>query len=194
VQNNIFLPACAPSAAPKDVWYSLTPTGTSTTLTLTGNPAGMVRLYESPDCANGPFNLVGCQAGTGNNQPVGTATFTGLTPGQRYYLAVSGYGSSDTPGSFTVAGTALAARAQAETNALLVYPNPSSTGQLTLRLQMATATGQATLLNALGQVVRTQPLGTGAEHTLSTQGLPAGVYTLLVKTGNDAFSRKVVLE
>jgi len=194
VQNNIFLPACAPSAAPKDVWFELTPTGTSTTLTVTGTAAGMVRLYESPDCANGPFNLVGCQASAGNNQPVGTATFTGLTPGQRYYLAVSGYGSSDTPGSFTVSGTALAARAQAETNALLFYPNPSSTGQLTLRLQAAAATGQATLLNALGQVVRTARLGSGAEHTLSTQGLSAGVYTLLVKTGQDAFSRKVVLE
>src|SRR6476661_7434146 len=190
LQNGIVLPACSPSAAPKDVWFTMTPTGSSTTLTITGNPAGMVRIYESPDCSNGPFNLMSCHAGAGNNQPVGTINLTGLTPGQRYYVAVSGYGSSDTPGSFTVAGTALSSRVQAERSALLVYPNPSSSGQLTLRLEAGHAAGQATLLNALGQTVRTASLGTAAEHTISTQGLPAGVYTLLVKTGQDTFSRK----
>ncbi|GAA4356218.1 hypothetical protein GCM10023185_19800 [Hymenobacter saemangeumensis] len=193
--TGITLPACSPSAAPKDVWFTMTPTGTSTSLTLTGNPAGMVRVYTTADCANGPFAMVACQASAGNNQSVGTVSLTGLTPGQRYYVAVSGFGSSDTNGTFTISGTALATRAQAETAALVVYPNPSSSGQLTLRLEAAPAAGQALLVNALGQQVRALALPAATlEHTLSTRGLAAGIYTLRVQRGSDLLSRKVVIE
>ncbi|GAA4356212.1 hypothetical protein GCM10023185_19790 [Hymenobacter saemangeumensis] len=192
--TGITLPACSPSAAPKDVWFTMTPTGTSTSLTLTGNPAGMVRVYSAPSCS-GPFALVACRASAGNNQSVGTVSLTGLTAGQRYYVAVSGFGSSDTNGTFTISGTALATRARAETAALVVYPNPSSSGQLTLRLEAAPAAGQAVLVNALGQQVRALALPAATlEHTLSTRGLAAGIYTLRVQRGSDLLSRKVVIE
>jgi hypothetical protein len=196
IQNGINLPACSPSQAPKDVWFTIVPSGNSTTLTLAGTSAGMVRVFESPDCANGLFNQVFCQASGSNNTTVGVVNVTGLTPGARYYVAVSGYGSSDTPGSFTIVGTnLLASRAQAETNALLVYPNPSSTGQLTLRLDGFHGKGQASLLNALGQVVLTKALDAGTtEQTLSTRGLAAGLYTLRVQIGQEVLTRKVVLE
>jgi hypothetical protein len=196
VQNGITFPACTPSQSPRDVWFAFTPAGTSTTLTLTGTAAGMVRLFTSPQCANGPFTQVGCQAATGSNAGfTGPITFSGLTAGTRYYVAVSGYGSADTPGNFTIAGSnLLASRTRAETNALTVHPNPSNTGQLTLRLDGFHGAGQVSLLNALGQVVLTKALTTAAEQVIATRGLAAGVYTLQVEAGAEVLTRKVVLE
>ncbi|MFD2719528.1 T9SS type A sorting domain-containing protein [Hymenobacter monticola] len=194
IQNGISLPACSPAAAPKDVWFTFVATGPTRTLTLTGTAAGSVRVYTSPNCTTGPFAQVFCQAGPGNNQNVGPINLTGLVAGTRYYLSVSGYGSSDAAGTFTILGSPLAARAQADTEALVVFPNPSNTGQLTLRLSGLAHAGQATLLNALGQTVRAQALSNAAEQTLSTHGIATGVYTLRVTMGEQVLTRKVVLE
>jgi hypothetical protein len=194
----ITLPGCSPATTPQDVWFSLTPAAgsVSVTLNLTGSAAGMVRVFSAPSCSVGPFTLVACQSSGANNTGLSSMTLTNLTAGQRYYVVVSGYGSGDTPGSFTIAGvnTITASKAQAESRALLVYPNPSNTGQLTLRLS-SSGQGQATLLNALGQVVVNKALtGGSTEQTLSTRGLATGVYTLRVQIGNDVLTRKVVLE
>ncbi|MBH8560032.1 fibronectin type III domain-containing protein [Hymenobacter negativus] len=194
IQNGINTPACSPAALPKDVWFSFIATTTSRTLTITGTAAGMVRVFTTPSCSAGPFNQVFCQAATGSNLNVGPVRLTGLTVGTTYYVAVSGYGSSDTTGSFTILSTPTATSAQANTDALLVYPNPSNTGQLTLRLSGLNAGGQATLLNALGQVVATKALSGTAEQTLSTRGLATGLYTLRVTVGGQVLTRKVVLE
>ena len=196
-QPGITLPACSPSAAPKDVWFSFTAAQTTSTLSLTGSAAGMVRVLTAPDCANGPFDLIDCASSGASNTGVPSLALTGLTVGQRYYVAVSGYGSSNATGSFTLGASnvALATRALANTEALLVYPNPNTTGQLTLRLAPAAGPRTAALLNALGQVVRRETLtGSGAEHTLSTRQLPAGVYTLRVSQTGETLTRKVVLE
>jgi hypothetical protein len=190
------LPVCnSNSNTPKDVWFSFVPTTTSTTLNFTGTAVGSVRLFSlSGTCSAGTYTQLACQAATGANVGLASATFTGLTAGTRYYLAIAGYASNDTQGSFTIRGTFLGTRAQAETSALVVYPNPSNTGQLTLRLSNQTA-GAATLLNALGQVVLTKNLTAGsAEQLLNTKGLATGVYTLRVQQGNDVLTRKVVLE
>ncbi len=198
LQPGISLPACSPSAAPKDVWFAFTAAQSTSTLTLTGTAAGMVRAYTAPDCANGPFALLanGCASSGANNVGVPSLALAGLTAGTRYYVAVSGYGSSNATGSFTISATnVLATRALANTDALLVYPNPTSTGQLTLRLAPAAGPRQATLLNALGQMVRREALtGTATEYTLSTRQLPAGVYTLRVSQNGETLTRKVVLE
>ena len=196
VQNGINLPACTSAQAPKDVWFSFTPTGTSTTFTISGPAAGMMRVYTTPDCAAGPFSAVFCAASAGSNTAFAApVVVSGLTAGQRYYLAVSGYGSSDTPGAFTLSGTSLlAAKAQANPNALLVYPNPSNTGQLTLRLSGLSGAGRAVLLNVLGQVVIAQALSGSPEQTLATRGLATGIYTLRVSVAGQVLTRKVVLE
>ncbi|MBF9142163.1 fibronectin type III domain-containing protein [Hymenobacter properus] len=197
-QPGISLPACAPATAPGDVWFSMTPAAgiTSVRLTLTGAPAGMVRVFTAANCTSGPFTLVSCQSSGAANTTVGTVNLTGLTAGQRYYVAVSGYGNSDTPGAFTIAGaTVTAGRVQAESGSLLVFPNPSNTGQLTLRLRGLRGTMQATLLNALGQVVYTQRLPSGTtEQVLNTRGFATGLYTLRVVVGDEVLTRKVVLE
>ncbi|WP_216690519.1 beta strand repeat-containing protein [Hymenobacter siberiensis] len=194
IQNGIITPACSPAALPKDVWFSFVATTTTRILTITGTAAGMVRVYTSPDCAAGPFTSVKCQAAANNNLNVGPVNLTGLTVGTRYYVAVSGYGSADVTGSFSILSLPTATRAQADTDALLVYPNPSNTGQLTLRLSGLSGTGQATLLNALGQVVATKALSGTAEQTLSTHGLATGLYTLRVTVAGQVLTRKVVLE
>ena len=194
-QPGISLPTCSGAQLPKDLWYAFTATTSAYRLAVTGTAAGLVRVFTSPDCANGPFREVFCQAGPSNNQNVGPVALNGLAVGTRYYVAVSGFGSSDNPGSFTIAGAAvLATHAQADTEALLVYPNPSSTGQLTLRLSNRPSTGQVTLLNALGQVVANQALSATPEQLLSTRGLATGVYTLRVTVAGQVLTRKVVLE
>ncbi len=197
LQNGINLPACSPANAPKDVWFSFTAAQTTSTLSLSGTAAGMVRVFTTPDCANGPFTQVDCLSSGANNTGVASLALTGLTIGQRYYVAVSGYGSSNATGPFTIGATntVLTARTQADTNALLVYPNPSNTGRLTLRLAPATGLRQAVLLNALGQTVLRETLpGTASEHSVSTRALPTGIYTLRVSQGGQVFTRKVVLD
>ena len=195
-QAGIPLPTCSSAQLPKDVWFAFTATTTSYRLAVTGTAAGLVRVLTSPSCSAGPFAQLpnGCFAGPGPNQNVGPVALSGLTVGTRYYVAVSGYSSSDTPGSFTILGTVTATRAQADTDALLVYPNPSNTGQLTLRLSNVSKAGEATLLNALGQVVATKSLSATTEQTLNTRGLATGVYTLRVTVAGQVLTRKVVLE
>ena len=193
---NLANPICSTASQPKDVWFSFVPNTTSTTLTLTGAPAGTVRVYSGASCSATLTLLTCASSGANNTALTNPMSVTGLTAGQRYYVAVSGYGSNDTGGSFTITGTGLvtATRIQTDTEALLVYPNPSSTGQLTLKLSGLNAAGSATLLNALGQRVRTKALTAAAEQTLDTHGLAAGVYTLRVDAGSQVLTRKVVLE
>ncbi|MBF9220041.1 fibronectin type III domain-containing protein [Hymenobacter ruricola] len=197
-QPGIALPACGPATTAGDVWFSMTPAAgtTSVRLTIAGAPAGMVRVFTAANCTTGPFTLVSCQSSGAANTAVGPLTLTGLTPGQRYYVAVSGYANADTPGAFTIAGSVVtAARVQAESSSLLVFPNPSSSGQLTVRLSGLRGGLQATLLNALGQVVLSQPLPSGTtEQVLNTRGLATGLYTLRVAVGDEVLTRKVVLE
>ncbi|MDO7874588.1 T9SS type A sorting domain-containing protein [Hymenobacter sp. ASUV-10] len=199
-QTGISLPACSPAGAPKDVWFVFTlgANATSTTLNLTGTTAGMVRLFTAPDCTGGPFVQVGCAAATANNAGFAApVTFTGLVAGQRYWLAVSGFGSSDVNGAFTVSATntVLGTRAAAAAGELAVYPNPSNTGELTLRVAGAQGAGSAALVNALGQVVRQVAVAAGSsEQRVSTRGLAAGVYTLRLTVGQRASATKVVLQ
>jgi hypothetical protein len=163
-------------------------------LSFAGTAAGLLRVYTATSCATG-FVQTSCVASTGPNTSLGTVNLTGLVPGQLYYLGVSGYGPTDTPGAISIGQTVLATRAQADASTLLVFPNPSSDGQLTLRLSSVSGAGSAALFNSLGQQVFSQSLAAGlAEHVLHTHGLAAGVYTLRVLVGGQFLTRKVVLE
>ncbi|RZK54218.1 MAG: T9SS type A sorting domain-containing protein, partial [Hymenobacter sp.] len=196
-QPGIVLPACSPATAPRDVWFTFTPSGTSTTLAFTGAAAGLVRVFSSPSCSAGSFTQVFCaSSGASNTAFTAPLSVAGLVAGTRYYVAVSGYGNADATGTFGISATALLAThtSASATAALQVYPNPSATGQLTLRLATLAGPGTAELLNALGQVVRQQPLAGPAEQQLSTQGLAAGLYTLRVQANGEVLTRKVVLQ
>jgi hypothetical protein len=196
LQGGINTPTCGGGPIPKDVWFTFVASATSSTLTLTGNAAGTVRLYTTASCTAGPFTEVFCRGSGTSNTTVGTVALPNLTVGTHYYVAVNGFGSSDAPGSFTIAATnVLATKAQANTEALVVYPNPSSTGQLTLKLSGLHGAGQATLLNSLGQAVLTQALANAsAEQSLITAKLATGIYTLRVAVDGQVLIRKVVLQ
>ncbi|KAA9327195.1 T9SS type A sorting domain-containing protein [Hymenobacter busanensis] len=193
------LPACSPANAPRDVWYTVTvPAGaTGLSLTLTGAATGMVRLYTAATCSTG-FQQVGCRAAA-TNQSVGTVSFAGLTAGTTYYVAVSGFGNADTQGAFTISSAVLAARHELAVGSVDVFPNPTNSGSVSVRISGAGSarSGNAVLINALGQVVRTQGLtlvNGAAEQKLSTTGLSRGVYTLRLQVGQELITRQVVLD
>jgi hypothetical protein len=177
-----------------DVWYSFVATGSSQIITFAPAFAGILNV-RSGACATS--TSIFC-SGTGATS-TSVNTITGLANGQTYYVRVyPSTAAQPAPSASTfilcASGRPLASRAQADSEALVVYPNPSNTGQLTLRLSALGHAGQATLLNALGQTVRTQALSNAAEQTLSTRGIATGVYTLRVTVGEQVLTRKVVLE
>jgi hypothetical protein len=104
-------------------------------------------------------------------------------------------------GRFTLVfrpGTALATQASRDAALVSLYPNPAH-GQFTLQLPALNGVSkvQATLLNALGQVVtaRTLPLSAnGLTSVFSTAELAAGVYSLQVKAGALTVTKRVVVE
>ncbi len=77
---------------------------------------------------------------------------------------------------------------------LLVYPNPTPDGRLTLELTGPQAkAAQLEVLNALGQTAQRRALAPGAAQ-LSLAGLAPGVYTLRVHTEQGVLTQRVVRE
>jgi hypothetical protein len=77
-----------------------------------------------------------------------------------------------------------------------VYPNPARTQvAIDLPLALSRQPVQATLLDALGRVVRQQVLPAGVStHTLPLSGLGAGVYALRLTTEQGLVVQKLVVE
>ena len=101
---------CGVAINPRDVWYKFVATAATATVTVTGNPAGLVRVFSAATAA-GPFTQVSCTASTANNTVAPALPLTGLTAGTTYYISVSGYGSGDTQGAFTICVTGTSANA-----------------------------------------------------------------------------------
>lgn len=80
---------------------------------------------------------------------------------------------------------------------LQVYPNPAQGHSVTVSAAgLPAGAVELRLLNQLGQLVRTAPLtstGRLLEHPLTVTGLPAGVYTVQLRTAAGAITRKLVL-
>ena len=77
---------------------------------------------------------------------------------------------------------------------LLVYPNPTPDGRLTLELTGPQAkAAQLEILNSLGQTVQGRTLAPGTA-TVSLAPLAAGVYTLRVHTEQGILTQRVVRE
>ncbi|MBF9219695.1 fibronectin type III domain-containing protein [Hymenobacter ruricola] len=100
---------CGQSTSPKDVWFKFTTASTGlasfgATVTVSGSPAGLLRLFSAPSCA-GPFTSIQCTGGTTNNSVAGRLTTAALSPSTTYYVQVAGYGSNDVQGPFTICVT-----------------------------------------------------------------------------------------
>ena len=82
--------------------------------------------------------------------------------------------------------------------ALVVYPNPAHAGfAVRVPALVGAATVRATLLNALGQVVRQLTAALPAAGTtlaVETGGLAPGIYTLRLQAGPVTVARPVVLQ
>ncbi|GAA3923939.1 fibronectin type III domain-containing protein [Hymenobacter algoricola] len=104
---------CGIAVSPLDVWYKFTTAAsgagsTAVSVIVSGNPAGLVRVFSAAACT-GPFTQVGCKAGTASNTSAGTLELGTLTANTTYYVFVSGYGSGDVTGPFTICVTPPAA-------------------------------------------------------------------------------------
>jgi hypothetical protein len=121
-----------------------------------------------------------------------TFTRTLLTPGASYRFTLAG---TTAPGRFWLhlaPAAPLATAGAAPAAPVLVYPNPAH-GRLTV-LRPPGAAPTATLLNSLGQSVRTIPLPS-AETMVNLSGLAAGVYALrLMLDGGQVLTQRVVVE
>jgi|GEM_PF-993477 len=120
-----------------------------------------------------------------------TNTRTLLTAGTNYAFTMTGY---TTPGRFwlnlTPASAPLATAAALEAQ-VLVYPNPAQ-GQLTVLRPTGPAT-TATLLNSLGQTVRTLALPT-TETRADLRGLAAGIYSLRLTIDGQPVTKRIVVQ
>jgi hypothetical protein len=201
--NGYANPGCSTASAPKDVWFSYTAPSGSHELVVTGNPAGQVRVFSAASC-NGPFTQLACQASIGPNTTAAALSMPApaSTTSGPYYVSVSGFGSNDFQGTFSIQvrstilstgqGTLLNGEVQ-------VYPNPSHDGVLNLAVRGAglEKQGQAVLFNSLGQQVLVQavPLrGGAATQVLAVPHLAKGFYTLRLRVGQHTITRKVVLD
>lgn len=117
-------PGCGVAVNPKDVWFKFTTAAsgagsTFVNLETAGSAAGQIRVFSAASAA-GPFTEVACGAGPDNNTSAGTLNVSSLTPNTTYYVAISGYGSNDAQGAFTVCATGAATLAS-PTYATLPY-------------------------------------------------------------------------
>jgi uncharacterized delta-60 repeat protein len=128
--------------------------------------------------------------------PDGTVTALVLQPDGKLLIAGNFGNVSGQPRSGLarlLAPNALATGTAQAATGFTVYPVPAHE-QLHLQFQAPRLPQQVRLFDALGRVVRTAPV-TQPELTVSTAGLPAGIYQLRVAYAQgDAIGRRVVVE
>ncbi len=133
-------------------------------------------------------NLAGTRAELVDNL-LGTRTL--LVAGTAYSFTAT---STNQAGRFWLnlaPATVLATASATLAAQVLVYPNPAH-GSITVRRPATSQSASATLLNSLGQTVRTLVLPT-AETTLDLSGLAPGVYSLRLGLNGQSVVKRVVV-
>jgi hypothetical protein len=161
---------------------TLTPTYNGTVTTLTSSAATGNQFY---------FNGTAIAGATGQTYVVnGSAT----TYGSYTVVVTNSFGCSSAASVATVVTTTRAGIAGAS---LLVYPNPTPTGQVTLELSGFRSATQLAVIDALGRVVRTEALPATAgvvTHQLNLSGMASGVYMLRLTNADGVETRRLVRE
>ena len=161
---------------------TLTPTYNGTVTTLTSSAATGNQFY---------FNGTAIPGATGQTYVINGST---ATYGAYTVVATNSFGCSSQASLVTTITTSRAGIAGAS---LLVYPNPTPTGQVTLELSGLRSTTQLAVLDALGRVVRAETLpataGT-ATHTLDLSHMASGVYLLRLTNADGVETRRLVRE
>lgn len=186
------------------------PCGAVSNVTITATSTSTATVSFTPGAGNTSFQITYHLANDSTyrvHTSASPAVITGLVPGQTYYVQVvsqCGVGtsvvytnSSSVPYVFRSAGT-LSARNVLGTGTFDAYPSPAhEVLNLLLPALPGVSTAQITLLNALGQPVKTyqRPLSSGGtEAQLDLQGVRSGLYTLWVVAGAHTASQRVVVE
>jgi len=78
--------------------------------------------------------------------------------------------------------------------AIAIYPNPA-TEQFMVQMVNFKADMQLTIMDLVGKVVmyRTIPVGTD-QLSISTIGIPKGVYSVQIQSGNHAVTKRVIIQ
>lgn len=123
---------------------------------------------------------------------------TGLLPGTAYTLTVAtscGAATTSAPSAGTGFTTPLASRSAALAAQVGLFPNPASrSATLTVPAGLRGPGATVRLLNALGQLVRQQPLAATAATALDLAGLPAGLYSLWLNSPEGPLVKRLVVE
>ncbi|UOQ98435.1 right-handed parallel beta-helix repeat-containing protein [Hymenobacter sp. 5317J-9] len=166
--------------------------------TLTATPqAGGAVLLSTPTLAGATYQFFKGTPAVAVGPPSSANTLllaAGTQSGSYTVVVTATTGCSSIPSapvSVVVTGTQTATRNGVS---LLVYPNPTPNGNLTVELRGTKANAsQFSVFNSLGQTVRTGTLGTGLE-SLSLTNLASGVYTLRVQTAEGVLTQRIVRE
>jgi hypothetical protein len=161
---------------------TLTATYNGTTTTLTSSAATGNQFY---------FNGVAIAGATGQTYVVNGAVATYGS----YTVVVTNSAGCASPAS--VATVVTTTRAGIAGASLLLYPNPTPTGQVTLELSGFRSATQLAVIDALGRVVRSEmlPATTGVvTHQLNLAGTAPGVYLLRLTNADGVETRRLVRE
>ncbi|MGI4862301.1 MAG: T9SS type A sorting domain-containing protein [Janthinobacterium lividum] len=175
------------------VQVNVTPLPATPTLTAAAQPGGAILLTASTVAgATYQFYRGGVAVGTPSTSP--TLLLQNGAPNGSYTVAIISGGCTSAQ-STAVAVTVTGTRTTTLNGvSLLVYPNPTPDGLLTVELTGLQAKASAlTVLNSLGQVVHARTIAPGTA-TLSLTNLAAGVYNLRVQTPDGVLTQRIVRE
>ncbi|MDO7874808.1 fibronectin type III domain-containing protein [Hymenobacter sp. ASUV-10] len=173
---------CGGTATPRDVWFTFTtaasgPASTGATISVTGNPAGQIRLFSAASC-NGPFTDIACSSNTQpGTRPAPPLTVAGLSPSTTYYVRVA---SNDavTTGAFTIC--VADPPSCGDPNNLTVTPINGTSATVTFRPGFGNTSYVATYTTAAGPGLTVSPAPTGSPFTLNNLQ-PLTAYTLTLQ-------------
>jgi hypothetical protein len=182
---------CA-SATRTPIQVIVTPAPTAT-LTAATQANGTVLLTAAP-VTGATYQFFRNGTAVGAASTTNTLLLQSGTLNGSYTVVVTSGGCASAPSAavaVTVTGTRMATLAGVS---LLVYPNPTPDGRLTLELTGPQAkASQLEVLNSLGQAVQQRTLAPGTAP-LSLSELAPGVYTLRVHTEQGVLTQRVVRE
>ncbi|MDO7848995.1 FG-GAP-like repeat-containing protein, partial [Hymenobacter sp. M29] len=186
------------AGAPDDLAIDGRPAFTAATVLplSVGVPAAGTYTFTAAALANLPAGLDALLADAATGQMVNLRTQPSYG-----FVVTAAQAQALLTGRFTLqfaASTALATAPALTAAQVSVYPNPAHDRFSVLVPAVAGATQvQATLLNALGQVVGTKSAAataTGARLGFETSGLAPGVYTLRLRVGGATLAKRVVIQ
>lgn len=206
--GDCFTAWCDVEAGPRlqhSIWFKFIAPASGAVEVSTCNLANFdtqIALYDVPACSNYlSYTLIGAND-DGINSGQDCSGFTsllkqqGLIPGNTYFILVDGYEAE--VGDLGIKVTQIQStgleQLEASKEVLLVSPNPSN-GWLNLKLKGEYKMEAYTLSDLSGKAIQSAQFGQSqAEEDLDLSTLPKGIYLLQVRSGNQIFTQKVVIQ